>query len=86
MRVVTLFLSFSFSGIPSFLARPYSALPLPVRAAFTLAAFLSVFVYAFGLIRLIRQGRREAWLYLVLSAGAVSGFLLYETGARLAAG
>ena len=44
----------------SFLSQPYALLPLLPRVILTALSYLSVFVFAFGLIRMMRQGTKDA--------------------------
>ena len=47
----------------------YDSLPLPLREALTLSLFLSAYVYAMGLVRMARQGRRDVFPYAALTVG-----------------
>ena len=69
----------------SFLSQPYALLPLLPRVILTALSYLSVFVFAFGLIRMMRQGTKDAWGYAILSLGTVLGYVLFRAGERLAA-
>ena len=69
----------------NFLSQPYALLPLLPRVILTALSYLSVFVFAFGLIRMMRQGTKDARGYAILSLGTVSGYVLFRAGERLAA-
>ncbi len=69
----------------NFLSQPYALLPLLPRVILTALSYLSVFVFAFGLIRMMRQGTKDAGGYAILSLGTVSGYVLFRAGERLAA-
>ena len=47
----------------------YNSLPLPLREALTLSLFLSAYVYAMGLVRMARQGRRDVFPYAAVGFG-----------------
>ena len=56
----------------------YASLPLVLREILTISLFLSAYVYAMGLVRMARQGRKSVFPYAAVSFGLLLDLIVFR--------